>query len=131
MKLTRLSDRMKLKIGEVVFTIAPVSYFVKKEIGECTKIEGGEQVFDLSKAQHLYIKHALKKVEGIEDYEGNPYELEFDGDVLTDDCISELFYMEQREEFLTACWAVLNDFNENKKVKGVKFERESVGKFKS
>lgn len=128
MKLARLSDRIKLKIGEVTFTIAPVSYFVKKEIGECSRVDGGEQVFDLGKAQYLYIKHALKGIEGINDWDGNAYELKFVGDCLTDDCLSELFYMEQKEEFLTACWTLLNNFSLENTVEGVEFLRGDVGK---
>jgi len=119
MNIPRMTDRMNIKIGEVVFTISPVNYFVKKEIGEASKIVGGEQTFDLGLAQYIYIKHALKSVSGLIDSDGNEYRLSFEGDTLTDECISELFYMEQREQFLTACWALLNEFSEKKVIQGV------------
>ena len=130
-KLMRLKDRVKLTIGEVVFTIAPLNYAQKQELSECTRISGGEEVFDLLKAQVLYIKYALKDIDGVEDYNGDKYELEFDGDVLTDDCVSEILCLEQKEKLTIAAWQILNGIQElrdpvtGKKLSGVKLEVES------
>lgn len=111
-KILRLSDRVKLKIGEITFTIAPLSYMQKQELGSCTRIVKGEEVFDLLKSQALYIKYALKDIDGVVDYNGEKYELSFEGDILTDDCVSEVMSLEENEKFSSVYWQILNGLKE-------------------
>jgi len=107
-KILKLSDRIKLKIDKVIFYLAPLSNLQKMEVSSCTKIKGGEDVFDYGTAQHLYIKHSLKRIEGIESYHGEKYELEFDGESLSDDCVTEIFNLSQKDELMNAAWQILN-----------------------
>ena len=133
-KILRLSDRIKLTIGEVVFTIAPLNYFQKIELSNCTMIRNGEDHYDLLLAQSLYLKYGIKGMTGVKDCDGNDYELEFKGDELTDECISEILHLEQRNKLTTAAWQLLNGIQEladpltGKKLKGVKVEVVSSGK---
>ena len=104
-----MTDRFKIKLGELEFILAPASYFVKKEISEATRISGGKTVFDLGKAQYLYIKHCLKDISGIQDMDGEPYKLQFEGDTLTDECVSEIFNIPVKEQMMVICWQFLNE----------------------
>ena len=127
-KIQRLSDRIKLTIAEVVFTIAPLNFMQKQELAECTKMQGGEEVFDLLKAQVMYIKYALKDIEGVEDYNGKKYELEFENDQLTDNCVSEILCLEEKEKLTIAAWQLLNGISglkdpvTGKELEGVELE---------
>lgn len=131
MKILKMSDRISLKIGEVTFKLAPLNYMKKQELSECTKIIDGNEVYDLLKAQFLYIKYSLKEVLGIESYDGKEYKLEFDGDCLTDDCVSEILNVDQKEKLCIAAWQLLNGIKDlkdpetGKKLTGVKMEVES------
>lgn len=134
-KILRMSDRIVFKIDDLKFKIAPLSNDRKNEIAACMKYQGGEQVYDLLKAQHLYMKYGLKDVEGIETYDGKKYKLEFEGDHLTDECVSEIFYLEQKGKLLTAAWQVLNGITDQlsdpmtgEKLDGVELEVESTAK---
>ena len=133
-KILRLSDRIKLTIDDVTFTIAPLNHFQKIELSNCTTVKNGEDHYDLLRAQALYIGFAIKDVEGIEDYDGNPYELEFNNDVLTDNCVSEILSLDQRSKLTTAAWQLLNGVNElldpitGEKLEGVELEVNSSGK---
>lgn len=126
-----MSDRFSLKIGDITFKLAPLSYLQKQSLSECTRVVNGEDVLDLLKAQVLYIKYALKEVDGLEDYAGNKYQLSFDGDVLTDDCVSEILCLEEKEKLTISAWQLLNGLSElkdpvtGKKLSGVKLEVES------
>lgn len=111
-RILRLRDRVNLQIGEVKFTLAPLSHFQKQELAECTRIKDGEEIFDLTKAQALYIKYSLKGIDGVENYDGTKYELEFENGALTDDCVSEVLCIEQKKELLTAAWQILNGIQE-------------------
>jgi hypothetical protein len=134
-KILRMSDRLNFKIGSVEFIIAPLSNDRKLELAQCMRYQGGEQEYDLLRAQHLYVKYGLKGMKGVEDCEGNDYELEFEGDCLTDDCVSEVFYLEEKTLFLTAAWQVLNGLTNTlvdpvsgKKLKGVELKVEKSEK---
>lgn len=124
-KILRLSDRVKLKIKDVTFYLAPLSNDKKIEISSCTKMQSGEVVFDHARAQHIYLKHSLKDIEGIETYDGEVYKLEFEGDSLTDDCVSEIFSLEQRGDLMSCAWQILNGIpdklvdDNGKKMQGV------------
>lgn len=107
-KILRLSDRIKLKIDEVTFTLAPLSKAQKLDLANCTKMQDGNEVFELGKAQFLYVKYALKDIDGVETYGGDPYELDFEGDYLTDDCVTEIFCLEQKEKLTNSAWQILN-----------------------
>jgi len=127
-KVLRLKDRIKLKVGKIEFRISPMSYLQKQDLASCTKIVSGQETFDLLKAQSLYIKYSLKEISGVEDYAGEKYELEFENDYLTDDCVSEILNIEESAKLLTASWQVLNGIKEledpitGKKLTGVKME---------
>lgn len=133
-KILSMKDRIKLTIGEIVFTIAPLSYGNKQELLSCTKVVNGEDHYDLLKAQALYIKYAVKGVEGIKKHSGEAYGLEFEGGFLTDDCVSELLSIECREELMVAAWQQLNGAQSVvnpvtfEKMEGIKVEVETEGK---
>lgn len=101
--ILRLKDRVSLKVGDIEFIIAPLSNLQKTEILGATYMEGGEEKIDLIKYQSSFLKHSLKDAIGLKDYFGNNYKLQFAGDCLTDDCISELFAIEQRPVIIDAC----------------------------
>ena len=134
-KILRLSDRLHLKIGDVEFVLAPINYYKKQKLAECTKTIKGEEVFDLLKAQFLYIKYGLKEVNGIDTFDGNAYELDFEGDELTDDCVSEILNLDQREKLTVCAWQLLNGVKEltdpitNEAIEGVELEVKPQGKF--
>lgn len=113
-KIQRISDRVKYKIGDVTFHCAPLTKDQKLEIQNCFIEKGKEQKYDLFTAQTLYLKYSLKDIEGVEDYHGEKYSLEFDNSgYITDNCISELLNLEQKSTLLTALWQNLNGYNED------------------
>lgn len=127
-KILRLQDRIKLSIGEIVFTLAPLNKLQKQELSECTKNVDGKEIINLTQAQHLWMKYSIKDVDGLRTYSDEPYKLEFDGDVLTDDCVTELFNLEEKETLTNVAWQILNgiselkDLNTGEKLEGVELE---------
>lgn len=107
-----MTDRINLDIDGVTFVLAPLNYLQKQDLSSCTRIEKGEEQFDLLKSQALYIKYSLKGIKGLTQYDGNDYVLDFEGDNLTDNCVSEILNLEQREKLSTAAWTLLNGIQE-------------------
>jgi hypothetical protein len=124
MKVLRKSDRVKFKIEKVEFTIAPLSYRDRIELSTSTKNAAGETVTNYLEQTLLLIKKCLKKVDGLKDYEGNDYILEFNGietnsAELTDDCADELLMCFQNSKAVTAL--VQSSMGNTEDVDGVKF----------
>ena len=46
--------------------------------------------------------------EAIEESPYDEYELEFDGDCLTDDCVSDVFTLPQKNDLVSCAWQILN-----------------------
>jgi hypothetical protein len=91
MNILRLSERVKLKLGEVTVLVSPLSFAKKSEIAKESVMSDGILVPDYAKQSFLLVKHSVKDVTGLTDYAGNEYKLTFDGaEVLTDDCAIEL-----------------------------------------
>lgn len=127
-KVLRLTDRVKITVKDVSFVIAPLDNGQKLEIGRAMRKNAGEDEINLVDSQHLYIKYGLKELHGVEDFHGNKYELRFEGDHLTDDCVSEICSMEQKTELMTECWKMMGGLDDEtiknlgKKIKGVRLD---------
>jgi hypothetical protein len=89
-----LKKLVKFKIGDLVFHSKPLSYLERAELASLTNQVGKDPVVNLIESQAYLIKHTLKKCEGLKIEDGGDYEFEFEGDLLTDDCVSELFSIE-------------------------------------
>lgn len=93
MKIIRTTDRIKLTIEDAVFYLAPLTYDQRAEVGAQYRREGGTEVKDyqdMIKIGKLYLKYALKDVEGIETLEGEKYKLKFENNLLSDESVNDL-----------------------------------------
>lgn len=133
-KILRMSDRIHLKIDDVTFELAPLSFSRKQELASCTRIVKGEEHYDLLRAQFLYIKYSLKKISGVFDYDGTEYTLSFEGDSVTDECVSEIMNLDQRNKLTVSAWQILNGIKDledpvtGEKLDGVELKVVSQGK---
>lgn len=122
MKILKRTDKIKFKVGSVTFHLSPFTYEQKMEMSDCQKILNGIPRLDVFRAQVLMLKYGVKKIEGVDDYE-----LEFDDNGnLTDECISELLYLDQSTKMLSACYEIHNGLPDQLETEGV--EMEIVGK---
>ena len=91
MRISRLTDRFKIKLDGVTVMVAPLSGRQKLEMTSMIKQrEDGKLYIDKPSQEHYLIKHSVKSIEGIQDYDGKDYVLDFDGDSLSDDCAEEV-----------------------------------------
>lgn len=117
-KILKRTDRIKFKVGEVTFTLAPFTYEQKMEMSECITTKAGVNRVDMFKTQTLMLKYGVKDIDGVEDYE-----LEFDSSGnLTDECISELLYLDQSIPMLSACYEIHNGLPDKLLTEGVELE---------
>lgn len=122
MKVLKLTDRVKIKIGDVTFKVAPLSYENKLEMAGCFKMDGGTQVQDIGRQMILALKYGVKEVEGITYADGTEYSLVFNDDgSLSDLSLSELLTGDQASDLLSTVFAVSN-LNKDPQLEGVEVE---------
>lgn len=128
-RIYRRSDRITLKIGELVVQIAPLSIHQKTEI-QNLMLQGrlAKDVKLLTEGTIKSVKYAVKSVKGLEGVDGKPYELGFDSEGnLTDDSIDDLLNIEDSQPLALACMNLLRGIpteftdEQGRKLEGVEF----------
>ena len=135
--LLRKTDKVKVSIDELEFELAPLSFAAKMEINEHLVNASKEDINASMKASRVAMKHSIKSVKGIECLDGEPYELVFDGDILSDECIDELLNLEHCPKLMVACISFLKDIPKEivdpqtgKKLEGVEIKMPGKKKIK-
>lgn len=113
----RMTDRIPVKVGPVEFSISPLTSMQKQEILSYVDGKDGETVNEMGMA-HTAIKYQVKAVKGIKCHDGSDYQVEMNGDGLTDDSVSELLQLEHSKKLLNALFLMLGGLKDPK-VKGV------------
>ena len=94
----------KIKIGDVTIHCKQLSYRVRSQIGsKYTKQRAGNEIENTVSILFEVLKHSIVKVEGFQKPDGSPYELKFENESLTDDCLDELLYVERVGDILQLC----------------------------
>jgi hypothetical protein len=106
-KIYRLKDRIPVQIDDIVFLVSTLTYEQKEEI-QMILFNASRDPLAAVRASRLAIKYAVKGVRGIEDQDGNPYELSFENGVLTNETIDELFNLEETTKLAVVCSTLLN-----------------------
>jgi hypothetical protein len=123
-KIYKKSDRIKVNIGEVTVVIAPLSVHDKTEAQQIIANGSINQDYALTqKGLILLLKCSVKEIIGLEDVDGNPYKLDFEGERLTDGCIDDLFNIQLHEKLIMICTSLVRGIpTEFKDEKGNKIE---------
>ena len=127
-KILRKSDRIKLGLGEVTVEVAPLSFHERTEV-QLAMHESAKSgdTMGVIKATFLCVKYAVKGISGVELSDGSKYKLELEDGMLTDECVNDLFSLEQSDKLSLVCINLLQgkykdfvDPSTGEKIKGVK-----------
>lgn len=111
MKIYRTTDRVQVKIDDVVLTIAPLTQAQKLEVQSMMmKGRATGDIETVTKGIVKAVKYAVKDLKGITDQQGNAYTLTKEGDNLTDDCAEELLNIESSEKLVLVCTSLASGF---------------------
>ncbi len=102
-KIYRTSDRIPIRIGDIVITVSPLSFDQKTEL-QTVMMSAAKDPMNAVRGARLAIKFAVKGVNGLEDMDGKPYKAETGEDgLLTDVCVDELLNMDETPKLIAAC----------------------------
>lgn len=129
----RKEDRLKVEIDGIDFKISPLTFQQKQELqGHMIKAVSGdmnEAMISVSKA----LKYCLKDMSGVsyidEDNKEREYQLQFENNELTSDCIDDLLNMPFSSKLNSVCSAMLQGVpeqildSENQPIEGIKIKK--------
>jgi len=96
------SKPQELVIGDVTFTIKPLEWQERLDLGQYINQKHGKTVVDKHSYTKKLISVCVKDVKGITDQHGAKYTLSLNSSTgyLTDECVSELWQLNFLPEFL-------------------------------
>lgn len=109
-KIYRLTDKIEYKIGEIKIKISPLSVNDKNILTDLMfKGQAKQDIKALMEGSLYAIQCGVKEVKGLEDSEGNEYQLQFDTEgKLTKECAEELLNIEQSSQLIGLCSSFIN-----------------------
>lgn len=105
MKIRKTTEKISVKVGELLFKITPLTFEQKCEIQ--TVLAAGTTTAIL-KASKLAMKFSVKEITGLQNSDGSDYEVTFDNEGLSDDVINDLGNSEIGDRLNYMCISLLN-----------------------
>lgn len=104
MRVYKRTDRIMVRIDNLVVKLAPLSLDQKTEIQQAMLAGNrASDIAQLSHAMRLALKYSVKGIDGLINSDDQPYKLEFENDVLTDSCIDDLLNIELTDKLILVC----------------------------
>ena len=107
MILYKPSDRIPIELGEFTVTLAPLDFAAKSDVFEA-EMKGGKETFSHVDYIKKSIAYSVKKLDGPEHklWDGKKFQLEFEGDKLTNDCVEVLLDLPGNTNLIKAINAI-------------------------
>ena len=93
MKILKCTDIIKITTPTeepVSVYLSPLSVSQKMELSSKMKMVKGEEIADSQAQAFLCIKYCIKKIEGVQNYDGTEYVPEMDGTTLSDSSVDDI-----------------------------------------
>lgn len=91
-RIYKTTDIIKVQVDGLKIGVSPLTF--EQKMTAQAMVMGGD-VTSAMKGAAYAVRCSLKKIEGLEDADGNPYELNIENNMLTDDCWNDLQNLEQ------------------------------------
>lgn len=136
-RIYKRTDKIRVQIDDIVAVISPLTLDQKTEVQ--SKMALGTVKKDLQMVTEgvvLAVRYGLRAVEGIQDANGKPYKLEIQDDMVTRECVSDLFNLEMHKKLVMICSGLVSKVpteftdEEGQPIEGIKIlssEKEADG----
>ena len=122
MRVYKTSDKIKIKIDELTFTISPLSISDKSSV-QSLMLEGQktQDLAKLNEAIHMAIKMSVKHVEGLTEESGEPYTFNYADGKMSDENLNDLLNLPISEKMIKVCSQIVSGVPSDFKIEGVSF----------
>ena len=122
MYLFTKEDRVPVKIGDVTFWIAPLDNDERAEISTAVTNQGGTKRVDVKKLYQLYLKYAVKRIDGVKMPNGKPWKIKFTKTGhLTEDSLDKLLTLACAPQLAQVALDLFTEIKESK-IEGVEVD---------
>lgn len=122
MRVYKISDKIKIKIDELTFSVSPLSISDKNEV-QTLMLEGQKEqnLAKLNDAIHLAIKLSVKDVEGLTDSNNEAYKFTYDNGKMSDENLNDLLNLPVSEKMIKVCSQIVSGVPTDFTIEGVSF----------
>lgn len=131
MRIYKTTDRIGIRIDDIQIKVSPLNFEQKTEIETHMRGFAAGDLKGAVRGMVLAIKYALKEISGVEDSEGQPYQLSFEGSFLTDECVSDLLNLDVGGKLSIVCSSFVPGIPKDFSLEGVEFVEKTDSKKKS
>lgn len=103
MIIHKTTDKIKVKIGEIIFYLSPLSWDQKQDILSDAKMVDGKA--SNRNSTYKCLKYAVKGIEGATLADGSPYVLTMENGVISDECVEDILNLELSPKLIMACYS--------------------------
>lgn len=122
MRVMREGELFTLKIKDVTFKLKPLDYAERMSMVQHDLIRQGKLVEESNFRILEVLRCSIKEIDGVYYSDGEPFELEFDGDKISAKCISALMQAEYNHELVLAAQHISANTHWTMDIPGIKFE---------
>ena len=130
----RTDSTIQLKVDGLKVKVSPLTFQQKMDV-QSVILEGG--AMSAMKGAALALRYTLKDIQGIKDESGDAYELDIENGMVSEQCMDELFNMEESTKLTLISLNLLQgipksfvDPNTGEKIDGVQVVKERQAKKK-
>ncbi len=109
-RIYKRTDRICVKIDDITVKIAPLTLHQKAEIQHAMILGRTKtDIKEASKGIALAVKYGVKGIDGVQDSDGNPYQLKMDSEGnLSDEAVDDLLNLEMTQKLVMICSGMVN-----------------------
>lgn len=96
----RTTDRIKVKVDDITVVLAPLSYKQKCDVQSAVTTKSITGAMD---GAALAVRYSLKEISGVKYADGSEYKLKIEDDKVSEECMDELFNLEQATKLTIVC----------------------------
>lgn len=107
-RIYRVTDKIEYKVGELTFKVSPLTVEDKIALTGFTFEAQKGNLKAMVDLQMYALRCGLKEITGLEDADGNPYQLAFENNKLTEECVQDLMNIEQSAKMIGLICTLMN-----------------------
>ena len=124
-------DRIRLKIGDIEISVAPLSSGAMDKLSTLITQQAGEKTVNHRQTVIETLRYGVKDLRGVKRPDGSDLKLEFEGDGLTDSSVDVLMRLGYNVELVNVATKLMNSLErELGEVEGIEVKADSPIKTK-
>lgn len=135
--MAKIKKSVQVKVSDLTFHLSTLTFEQKSDAMAVAgsirdpNLSEADRYRAMFKMQGDILRSALKKVDGLENEDGSPYQLKFEDGVLAHECLDDIMNLDiNLQELFEVCGKLINPQQEQEALQGVEVEQPKKGNSK-